>query len=169
MKTPIKTNRTYLRELTVHDAENFYNLNLDPDVLKYTGDNPFGSIEEAKKFLLSYDQYKKFGMGRLAVIETKTNEFIGWCGLKYTADKDEYDIGFRFFKKHWNRGFATETSEKILEIGFTTLNLEKIIGRAMKENCASIKVLEKIGMQFERNFDFDGHEGVIYELTNNRR
>ncbi|MBN9293792.1 MAG: GNAT family N-acetyltransferase [Flavobacteriia bacterium] len=161
----LETKRTYLRNLTIDDAENFYNLNLNPEVLKFTGDEPFKKIADAENFLSNYDQYEKYGVGRLAVIEKTTDKFIGWCGLKYSSQDDEYDIGFRFFQDYWNKGFATETAKRCLEFGFDNLNLKTIIGRAMKENIASIKVLEKIGMRFKKTFDFDGQEGVIYKLT----
>ncbi|MES2629462.1 MAG: GNAT family N-acetyltransferase [Bacteroidota bacterium] len=159
------TTRTLLRKLTINDAEDFYALNLDPDVLKFTGDQPFKSVLAAKNFLAGYDQYEKYGVGRMAVIDKNTSGFIGWCGLKYSEDKEEYDIGFRFHKQYWNQGYATETALKCLEYGFTDLGIERIVGRAMKENTGSIKVLEKIGMTFKQYFDFGGNEGVIYEAN----
>ena len=159
------TERTYLREFTIDDAVYLYNLNLDPEVIQFTGDKAFESIAEAKNFLEQYDQYKKYGVGRLAVIDRKTNKFMGWCGLKFSPHLNEYDIGFRFFKIFWNQGYATETSGKCLEFGFENLQISKIIGRSMAENKASIKVLEKIGMTFKMNFDFDGCEGVVYQIT----
>lgn len=162
----IETERTILRNLKTDDAYNFYNLNLDIEVLKYTEDIPFESIEKAFNFLANYDQNEKYAVGRMAVIEKKTNEFIGWCGLKYNPEKDEYDIGFRFFRKYWNQGYATETAYKCIEYGFQNLNIKKIVGRAMLDNKASIKVLEKLGMQFEKEFDFDGNVGVVYSITN---
>ncbi|MFQ3576974.1 MAG: GNAT family N-acetyltransferase [Cytophagales bacterium] len=162
----IETERTLLRHLTVDDAEDFYTLNLDKEVLKYTGDQPFENIQAAKNFLINYEQNKKYGVGRLAVIEKITSKFIGWCGLKYNPEKDEYDIGFRFFREYWRQGFATETAKRCLDYGFNELGIARIVGRAMKENIASIKVLEKIGMTFKETFDFDGHDGVIYERTN---
>lgn len=162
----LETERTILRNLTINDAEDFYALNLDKEVLKYTGDQPFENIEKAKNFLINYDQYQNYGVGRLAVIEKATSKFIGWCGLKYNSKKDEYDIGFRFFRAYWNKGFATETAKRCLDYGFKDLGIQRIVGRAMKENTSSIKVLEKNGMTFKETFDFDGHEGVIYELTN---
>lgn len=160
----IETNRTTLRRLTVADADDLYKLNLDQEVIKYTGDKPFENVQVAKDFLSSYDQYEKYGVGRLAVIDKATSKFIGWCGLKFSPDNNEYDIGFRFFRQYWNKGFATETAKKCLEFGFNDLKMHRIVGRAMKENIASIKVLEKIGMNFTENFDFDGHIGVIYEF-----
>lgn len=162
----IETERTFLRKLTCKDAEDFYALNLDPEVLKYTGDVPFENLDAAKKFLNNYDQYEKYNVGRLAVIDKKTSKFIGWCGLKYSEDKDEYDIGFRFFKEFWNKGYATETAKKCLEFGFHHLGINQIVGRAMKANIGSIKVLEKIGMSFKESFNFDNNEGIIYQITN---
>lgn len=162
----IETKRTRLRKLSIADAEDFYSLNLNPEVIKYTGDKPFKNIQAATDFLDNYDQYEKHGVGRLAVIDKASLKFMGWCGLKYSADIDEYDIGFRFFKQYWNKGFATETAKKCCEVGFDNFKLNRIVGRAVKENIASIKVLEKIGMTFSEYFNFDGYKGVIYELRN---
>ncbi|MBI3235835.1 MAG: GNAT family N-acetyltransferase [Bacteroidetes bacterium] len=160
----LETNRLYLREITPDDAEQAYLLNLDPEVLQYTGDDPFGSIEEARTFLENYDHYTKYGFGRWGVINKENEEFLGWCGLKYTPELDEHDIGYRFAKKHWNKGYATEAAKACIDLGFTQFKLKTIVGRAMKENIGSIRVLQKIGLTFVRNFDFDGHEGVIYHI-----
>lgn len=72
----LETNRLFLREITPDDAETAYLLNLDPEVIKYTGDEPFTSIEEARKFLENYDHYRKYGFGRWAVINKSTEEFF---------------------------------------------------------------------------------------------
>lgn len=160
----IETERTIMRKLSKKDAVDFFNLNQDKEVLKFTGDQPFENIQASIDFLTNYDQYEKYGVGRLAVIDKSTLKFIGWCGLKFSQEKKEYDIGFRFYRNYWNKGFATETAKKCLEFGFDKLKINKIVGRAMKENTGSIKVLEKIGMKFKENFEFDGKDGVIYEL-----
>lgn len=157
-----------MRKLTTEDAKDFYTLNLDQEVLKYTGDKPFENIQASIDFLTNYDQYEKYGVGRLAVIDKTSLKFLDWCGLKYSQDKNEYDIGFRFHRNYWNKGYATETSKKCIDFGFNELRIEKVFGRAMKDNIGSIKVLEKIGMTFKENFNFEGSEGVIYELTNNK-
>jgi RimJ/RimL family protein N-acetyltransferase len=162
----IETERLYLRRMTIEDAENVYLLNIDREVIKYTGDEPFESIETAKLFLENYDHYKKYDFGRWAVINKTNNEFLGWCGLKYTQDLDVYDIGFRFFKKEWNKGYATESAKACVELGFDKYKMIEIIGSAMKENISSIKVLEKIGLTYFKTFDFDGQEGLIYKVEN---
>jgi len=159
----LETERTKIRPLTPKDAEHFYMLNQDPEVLKYTGDNPFETVEAAKEFLVQYDQYEKYGVGRWAVINKENEEFLGWCGLKFTEKLNEYDIGFRFFRKHWNNGYATESAKACVELGLNKFKFPEIIGRAMKDNLASIRVLEKIGLVYDRDFDFEGYEGVIYK------
>ena len=166
MKEILQTERLLLRELNPDDAENFYKLNLNPNVIKYTGNSAFKDIDEAKEFLENYQDYKLNGFGRWAVIEKSTNEFLGWCGLKYDKNLDETDIGFRFFEEHWNKGLATESAKACINFGFENLNLKSIVGRAMSENIASIKVLEKIGLKFEKEFDFDeNNKGVIYRIN----
>ncbi len=166
MTLVIETERLQLRELHVGDAAHFYALNSNTNVLKYTGDTAFESVLEAEHFLRNYHEYEVNGYGRWAVLDKFSGEFLGWCGLKYVAEVDETDIGFRFFENHWNKGFATESARACLHYGFEQLNLKSIIGRAMAENRASIKVLEKLGMHFEKEFDFENHRGLFYRIEN---
>ncbi len=161
----LETERLFLRELNPDDAQSFFDLNSDPEVIKFTGDKAFASVNEAHDFLNNYDHYKKYGFGRWAVINKNDTSFLGWCGLKYTPDKQENDIGFRFFKKYWNKGYATEAAKACLNMGFEKLSLECIVGRAMKENNASIKVLEKIGLKYWKENPCGGEAGVIYKLN----
>jgi ribosomal-protein-alanine N-acetyltransferase len=100
------------------------------------------------------------------VIEKATSKLTGWCGLRYNPDKDEYDIGFRFFRVYWNQGHATETAKRCIDYGFKEQGIQRITRKAMKENISSMKVLEKIGMTYKDTFHFDGQEGVLYGLTN---
>jgi [ribosomal protein S5]-alanine N-acetyltransferase len=160
----LKTSRFILREFITSDASEFYLLNLDPDVIRYTGDKSFKDINEATQFLHHYDHYKKYGFGRWAVIDKIRDKFTGWCGLKYTPEVDEIDIGFRFYKMYWNNGYATETAKASIDYGFNELGLSKIVGRVMKENSASIKVLEKIGMIPAGNISFMGYEGLKFVI-----
>ncbi len=68
MKIIFETERLLLRELNISDAEKFYKLNSDPDVIQFTGDAPFYTLNEAKKFLENYTEYAIIGYGRWAVI-----------------------------------------------------------------------------------------------------
>ena len=165
----LKTNRLYLRKLTTDDAKSLYLLNLDRDVIKYTGDKAFKNMVDAKIFLTNYDHYKKYDFGRWAVINKENNKFLGWCGLKYTQELEEYDIGFRFFKNVWNKGYATESAVACVKLGFEKYKMAEIVGRVMKENTGSIRVLEKIGLTYNKPFNFDGQEGLIYKIENKNK
>lgn len=141
-----------------------FELNSDPEVMKYTGDVSFESLEQTKHFIKIYPDYKKNGFGRNAVILKETNEFLGWCGLKKLED-GTVDIGYRFLKRHWNKGYATESAKAIIEFGFKNYGLTEIIGNAAAENIGSIRVFEKLGMQFIKNHNYDGIENaVLYKI-----
>lgn len=168
MKVILETERCYLREFSVEDAKSFYDLNSDPEVVKYTGDTAFANVGESRSFLQNYNQYELYGYGRWAVIDKNTEAFLGWCGLKFSPDLNEVDLGFRFFRSYWNQGYATETAKACVDYGFSELNLEKIVGRAMEANTASIKVLEKIGMAFVGKFEFHLHDGALYQIENKK-
>lgn len=158
------TERLHLRTFKREDGAMMYALNDDIEVLQYTGDKQFADISAAEEFLENYDQYKKYGVGRMIVKLKETGEILGWCGLKYDIMSDQYDIGYRFFKKYWHMGFATESARVIVADGFTRLNIKRIIGRAHAENTASIHVFDKIGMKYVHSFIEDGHQWVLYAL-----
>ena len=75
MKIITVTDRLILREFSSKDATHFYLLNLNTNVIKYTGDIAFSNVEEAKIFLDNYREYSLYHMGRWAVIEKSTNNF----------------------------------------------------------------------------------------------
>jgi RimJ/RimL family protein N-acetyltransferase len=103
--------------------------------------------------------------GRWAVHTKAENEFIGWCGLKSRPERKEIDLGYRFIRSSWGKGFATEAAYASLRYGFDKLQLDRIIGRAMPQNLASIRVLEKCGMQFLTDEIVDEHPAKTYEAT----
>jgi RimJ/RimL family protein N-acetyltransferase len=161
----LETERLLLREFLPEDAENFFLLNSDPEVIKYTGDKPFNNIEEAAELVANYDQYEKYKRGRLTVILKSTNEFLGWCGLKYHKEEDLTDIGYRFKKSAWNKGYATESGLASLKYGFDVLALDEIVGHAMHNNLASIRVFEKLNMKYVKDIVCEGHPSVLYKIT----
>jgi len=161
-----ETNRLNLREMTPDDAQSAYELNLDPEVIQYTGDVAFESIEAARTFLNNYDHYKKYGFGRWAVIQKTNGEFLGWCGIKFHEDTNEFDLGYRFFKKHWGKGFATEASIACLDLGFKKFKMPAIYADAMKTNPASINVMKKLGMHFVKESICGGEPSVYYKIVN---
>ena len=172
MNVVIETNRLLLRTFTSDDAQLIYELNADADVIKYTQD-PVKDIDHAKQILeqVIIPQYVLYNHGRWAVHTKNDLEFIGWCGLKFVPRitnkyRHEIDLGYRFIKKSWGKGYATEAAHACIKYGFDKLKLERIVGRAMPENIGSLKVLEKCGMTFIEEGIVDGHQARTYEIFN---
>ena len=165
MQIILETPRLILREMELADAPFFFELNSDPDVIKYTGDGGFKNLEESEKIIhYVQDQYKKNGYGRWLVIEKETSEPTGWCGLKLHNEDGFIDLGYRFMKKYWGKGYATEASKACVDYGFNILKLDRIIGRAMQENTSSINVLKKMNMIYYKEDLCHGHDAFIYEI-----
>lgn len=164
-KIILETDRLILHETTAHQAEDMYNLNNDPDVIKYTGNDGFVSIEKSLEFITNYSDYKKYGYGRWTARLKENDEIIGWCGLKFLDDMQEIDIGYRLHKKYWGKGYATEAAKACLEWGKAQQGIKRVIGMAEKENLASIRIFEKLNMQFEKNFVEDNIDCVLYAIN----
>lgn len=160
----LETPRLVMYETVVEEAEEMYNLNSDPEVMKYTGEAFFDNIEGARNLIRNYAAYKKYGYGRWTLRLKENNEFLGWCGLKYDEEFEAVDIGYRLLQEHWNKGYATEAAKACIDYGFTTLGLKCIIGVAYIENKASIRVFEKLGIHFEKYGMEDGHQVVFYAI-----
>ncbi len=146
----LQTERCYLRELAPLDAANCFLLNQHPEILEFTNDPPFDSEETARKFLNSYDAYIKTGIGRWAVELKTDNSFIGWCGLKYHHTTNDIDIGYRLLPKYWGKGLATETAKGCCDFGMKVLGLKRIYACIHENNLKSLRVAEKLSMQYEK-------------------
>lgn len=151
MKALIETERLLLRKITLDDKEDLFKLHSHPDVQIYTGEPVVESIEEMEQAIRTRaDDYEKYGYGRWATFLKDGMQFVGWAGLAYLPEFDEIDLGYRFLPEYWGLGIATEASRAILTYGFDSLNIRKIIAIALKENKASIRVMEKVGMEFDK-------------------
>lgn len=149
MQIIFQTPRLILRQITIEDAPLILELNSDPEIVKYVHEPTLKNVEQAQKIIqdIILPQYKN-NLGRWAIINKKNNQFMGWCGLKYRPELDEIDLGYRLMQQYWGKAYATEAAQHTLDYGFNHLKLSLITGRAHIENIASVKVLEKIGMQF---------------------
>ena len=153
------------REMRPEDAQAMFDLNSDPEVIQYTGDEPFDSVEAARIFLESYQEvYKRIGYARWIIELKSTGEILGWCGLKFWPDKNVVDVGYRLYKKYWGNGYASEAAKASIDYGFEKLGLERIIAHARKENAASLRVLEKCGMKITGEDKECGGEIFVWEI-----
>ena len=167
MNIVIETTRLLLRTFTEDDAALIYELNLDPEVIRYTHD-PINDLAHASEILgkVIIPQYTLYNHGRWAVHVKTTLEFLGWCGLKYRAELNEIDLGYRFKKEGWGKGYATEAAYATIQYGFEKIGLQRIVARAEIENIGSWKVLEKCGMTYLGDEEVDGYPVKTYEIWN---
>jgi ribosomal-protein-alanine N-acetyltransferase len=171
MKINIETQRLHIREIRDEDEKGIFELDTDPEVHKYLGNKPITSMEQAAaviKFI--QQQYRVNGIGRWAVIEKETNHFIGWTGLKLITEKindhiNYHDLGYRFIRKYWGKGYATETANATLKYAFGTLQLTTVYAMADVKNDASNKILKKVGLQCIKTFDYEGEANNWYKIT----
>jgi ribosomal-protein-alanine N-acetyltransferase len=170
MQIYIETERLILRKIEEYDLQGIFELDSDPEVHRYLGEKPIKSIEESKS-IVNYirKQYEEDGIGRWAVVDKMTNEFIGWSGLKYEKEVRKemfyYDLGYRLKKKFWGKGIATETALESLKYGFQVMNLEEIYAGAHIENIASNKVLQKVGLKYIETFEYDSAPHHWYKIS----
>jgi ribosomal-protein-alanine N-acetyltransferase len=169
-----ESDRFYMRRINRDDVQDFYELDADPEVHRFLGNEPVQSIEQSQKMIEDVlEQYEKYGIGRSAIIDKLTGAFIGWTGIKWETqpinDKNGYhDIGYRLKRKYWGNGIATETALASLTYGFEELKLEKICGAAVDAHLVSNHILKKIGLQFVEQFYFHGNELCNWYVLNKK-
>lgn len=166
------TPRFILRNFLPEDAEGVYALDSNPEVMRYLGGVQIEDLEAASKVVeFVQEQYKEHGIGRWAVIEKASGNFVGWCGLKFlTTPVNEmvhcHDLGYRLLPHYWGQGIASECAAACLHHGFELMKLPTIYAAAHLDNIASNKVLQKLGMQFQNVFDYFGAMHNWYKMEN---
>ncbi|MFC0182077.1 Protein N-acetyltransferase, RimJ/RimL family [Pseudarcicella hirudinis] len=165
----LETPRLLLRELQLSDDTGMFELDADPEVHEFLGKTPVLTIEESREVILFIrEQYVSNGVGSWAVIEKETNSFVGWAGLKLVKNpvnshSNFYDLGYRFIRKYWGLGYATEITKAILTYGFEVLQLQEIYAMTEHGNSGSEKVLEKSGFVFQESFELDEVEHLWFK------
>jgi ribosomal-protein-alanine N-acetyltransferase len=148
---PLATDRLILRELTVEDAPFVLELVNDPDWLRFIGDRSIRTLGEAGAYILGgpIAMYRRLGFG-LWLVELKAGTQIGICGLIKRDTLDHVDIGFAFLPAYRGQGYAFEAAVASLDYGRDILRLERIVATTTLDNAASGRLLERLGLRFER-------------------
>ncbi len=148
----LTTERLILRRLTVADAEFIVELLNDPAFLQYIGDKAVRSADDARQYILEgpVASYERNGFG-LWLVELKESKLaVGMCGLLKRETLPDVDIGFAFLPAYRSQGYAFESAAAVLDYGRREFGLKRIVAITNPDNAGSIRVLEKIGMRFER-------------------
>ena len=177
MQVYLRTNRLLLRRFTEADADNLFDLDADPEVMRLlTGGKPTPreAIEREVLPALLRDYERFAGFGRWAAVERSTGGFVGWFALRPPdgGDGEEVELGYRLRQSAWGKGYATEGSHALVDKGFSELGVQRIYAETMAVNTASRRVLEKAGLKLARSFHLSWddpiegaeHGEVEYEL-----
>jgi RimJ/RimL family protein N-acetyltransferase len=148
----LETERLLLRQLSTHEAEFILELLNEPSFIQNIGDRGVRTLADANSYILNgpVASYARNGFGLYLVVLKETNESIGMCGLIKRAGLDDVDIGYAFLPKFWSRGYAVESALATKSYAKNVIGLKRIVAITDPANGASIRVLEKIGLSFER-------------------
>ena len=165
--TLLETERLILRELTFDDAPFILTLLNDPSFLRYINDKNVRNLEDARQYMLNgpMASYARNGFGLYLVELKDTSVPIGLCGLLKREELPDPDIGFAFLPDYWGKGFALEAARVVMNDARERVGRKRVLAIVMPDNDASIKLLEKLGMTFERDKDDVKVFAIDYDST----
>jgi RimJ/RimL family protein N-acetyltransferase len=160
-----QTPRLLLRELTAEDAPFIFQLLNEPSWLQFIGDKGVRTIEDAVQYILNgpVKSYAANGFGLWLVVLKEGNTPIGMCGLIKRPTLEDIDIGFAYLPEYVGQGYAYEAAAATLEYAKHTLSLKRILAITNPDNNRSIRLLEKLGLQFKQLLTLPG-EGTSVVL-----
>jgi len=159
----IETERLLLRMFCPDDLDNLAGLFSDPEVMRYVGEGNTVNREETDKALQSIiKHWETHRFGRWAAVDSVTNEFVGFGGLRSLLGTPE--VVYHFATAHWGKGLATELARASLRFGFEERSFDRIVAIAKPKNAASIHVMEKLGMHYEMHASYYGIDVIQFEI-----
>jgi RimJ/RimL family protein N-acetyltransferase len=128
--------------------------------IRNIGDKGVQTLEDARNYILNgpVASYAKFGFGLYLVALRENGEAIGICGLLKRDSLEDVDIGFAFLERYRRKGFAYESAAAAMAYGRNALGLKRIVAITSRDNERSIRVLEKIGLRFEKMIRMPGSD-----------
>ncbi|MGH7493516.1 MAG: GNAT family N-acetyltransferase [bacterium] len=161
----IRTSRLHLRPLMTTDLDEMHRLWTDPGVRKFLWDDEIISRELAGAVIeRSGLLFQQHGFGIWAVLPQKEETIIGFGGFWYFHEPPELQILFGLAPTLWNQGYATEIACALIRYGIETCEMERIIGSADAPNLASLRVMEKAGMHYDKRVEIAGRDTVYYAI-----
>jgi RimJ/RimL family protein N-acetyltransferase len=148
----LETERLVLRRVTADDGEFILELLNDPSWLRFIGDRGVRTLDDARDYILKslVTMYERLGFG-LYLTELKGESVpVGICGLIKRDSLEDVDIGFAFLPKFRGEGYAVESASAVMAYGKSNFGLNRIVAITSPDNNASARVLEKLGLKFER-------------------
>ncbi|MET0981082.1 MAG: GNAT family N-acetyltransferase [Telluria sp.] len=148
----LRTERLLLRHMTANDAAFLLGLLNEPPYLRFIGDRGVRTLEAARDYILTgpADMLRRLGFSFYIVELKETGRPVGVCGLAKRDFLDDVDIGYAFPSQYWGQGYAYEAASAVLAHAKNDIGLTRIVATVRPDNAASVKLLEKLGLRFER-------------------
>jgi RimJ/RimL family protein N-acetyltransferase len=158
MNTILETDRLALRELDAEDAPFILELLNEPGWIRHIGDRGVRTVEAAREYLLNgpVKMYREHGFGLYCVSLKADGTPLGICGLIRRAGLDDVDIGFAFLARHEGRGYGVESAGAVLAHARGVLGMARVVAITSVDNAGSIRLLERIGLRFEKMMRLPG-------------
>ena len=148
----LQTNRLRLRRLSVDDAVFILKLLNEPSFIQNIGDRSVRTIEDARAYIMNgpVASYEKHGFGLWLVEAKESGAHIGICGLLKREVLEDVDIGYALLPEFWSKGYALESASAVLSYAREELKLKRVLAVVNADNQSSIRLLEKLGFEFEK-------------------
>ncbi|HEX5174784.1 MAG TPA: GNAT family N-acetyltransferase [Gaiellaceae bacterium] len=163
----IETPRLILARWGDDDLGGLRELTQRPEVMRHVGARVALTREQVEQeHAAKLAHWREHGFGARAAMRRDTSAWIGYAVLQHPRpdvvelDPSEVEIGWLLLPSAWGRGYATEAAGALIEEGFQRLQLDRIVARYQPANAASGRIMEKIGMRFERR-EVDRHGNDI--------
>lgn len=156
----IRTERLDLRELGLDDADFMLELLNDQAFVRDIGDRGVRTLDDSRQYIAagSMPSYRQHGFGFWCVLLRETGERIGICGLARRDELDDVDIGYAFLPAWRGKGFALEASRAVMDAARLRFGLRRIVAITSLDNPASARLLERIGLVYERRIRMHDEE-----------
>jgi|SRR5689334_23377574 len=165
----LRTERLFLHHFRPQDHEAMYRIFCDPEVMRFS--EGVKDKEWVQAWLYQCrERYQNWGFGPYAVVEQSNQGVVGYCGLFFFPDLDgqaETEIGYRLARSAWGKGYASEAAQAVRDYAFKILGIKRLIALIDPSNVSSVRVAEKIGMNYEKDIMLEGytHPDHVYVIT----
>jgi len=165
MHIVLKTPRLAIRQFTEDDVDNLFSLNSDPEVMRYLGRPVPREVLRDEIIPFHLGVYQRFDrLGTWAAESASNGEFLGWFHFRTEDDGiTNIHLGYRLHRSAWNKGYATEGSAALINMGFTDLGVQRVFAHTMTANTASRRVLEKCGLTLVRTVPYQGPDADVID------
>ena len=167
--TILETERLSLRKITMDDSLFMLDLLNQPSFIQFIGDRGVRTLDDARNIIAKryIEAYERLGFGIYLTLLRDAQTPIGICGLVKRDGLDDVDVGYAFLPQYWSKGYASEAASAVLDYARNTLGIRRVLGITTPDNASSIRVLERVGLKFERMVKLPGEKTELKLFATN--